>query len=56
MAMVAVGPMPGQHADQRAQQAADEGVEDVLQRHGRSEAEREVVDQVGHGVAPRLNR
>jgi hypothetical protein len=35
----------GQHADERAQHRPEKGVEQVLQREGHAEAERQVVQQ-----------
>jgi hypothetical protein len=43
------GPDAGQHPDQRAQQAADEGIGEVLQREGGSEAEGQIVEKF-HGA------
>jgi hypothetical protein len=44
--MVATGPEARQHADQRAQHAAEERIQQVLEGERDAEAEREVVHQV----------
>ena len=49
IAIVAVGPMPGQDADERAEEDADEAPEDVLRAERGREAEGEVGEQVHRG-------
>ena len=45
-------PDAGQHADQRADEAAEEGEPEVLERQRDGEAECEVGEKIAHQIAP----
>ena len=51
MAVPAAGPEPGQHADQRAEDAADQREGEVLQAHRRRQARHQMLQGV-HGAPP----
>ena len=50
--MVATGPMPGKHADQRADEDAHEAGEEIGRREAHGEAVEEPADQL-HGPSGR---
>ena len=48
--MVAIGPTPGKHPDQRADEAAGEAERQVLETERDGKAELEIADQIAHRI------